>query len=246
MEALLQLNTVTGFSIRLGVAILLGLLIGFERQWTRHPAGILTNLIVCMGSFFFTAFGVLALATADGVVSRVDLSRIPSGIVSGIGFLGAGVMIKEGINIRGLNTAATIWATSAVGVLCCAFNLWFAVIAGLAIVLCHVIFHPISKLVTNRRYNKEDASFAERLYSISVIVTDEAAPELREKLMLAIKNEKSLLLRNLETRDTDDDTVKIKAVVSSVDKDETRIEKIISTMGVKNSVIQSGWKKIEE
>lgn len=245
MEELLQLNTIPGFSIRLAISILLGLLIGFERQWTRHPAGILTNLIVCMGSFLFTAFGMLAVGDADGAISRVDLSRIPSGIVSGIGFLGAGVMIKEGLNIRGLNTAATIWATSAVGVLCCSANIWFAVIAGAAIVLCHIIFHPLSKFVTNTRYNKVDNSFAERLYSISVIVSDDAAPEMREKLMLAIKNEKSLLLHNLETRENDDDNMKIKAIVSSVDKDESRIEKIITIIGVDMSVVQSGWKKIE-
>lgn len=245
METLLEINSLSGFTIRLTVSVILGLVIGFERQWTRHPAGILTNLIVCMGSFLFTAFGMLCAFEADGAVSSVDLSRIPSGIVSGIGFLGAGVMIKEGLNIRGLNTAATIWATSAVGVLCCTRNIWFAVIAGAAIVLSHIIFHPVSKFVTNKRYSKVDNSFAERLYSISVVVTDEAAPEVREKLMLAIKNEKSVLLRNLETKGTEDDNVKIKAVISSVDKDESRIEKIITMMGINTSVIQSGWKKIE-
>lgn len=245
MEEFLQLNTISGFSVRLAISIFLGLIIGFERQWTRHPAGILTNLIVCMGSFLFTAFGILAVGDADGVMSRVDLSRIPSGIVSGIGFLGAGVLIKEGLNIRGLNTAATIWATSAVGVLCCSTNIWFAIIAGLAIVLCHILFHPLSKLVTNKRYNKVDNSFTERLYSISMIVSEDAGPEMREKLMLAIKNEKSLLLRNLETKDADDDNLKIKAIVSSVDKDESRIEKVITVIGVASAVIQSGWKKIE-
>lgn len=245
MEDFLQLNSIAGFTIRLLISIFLGLIVGFERQWTRHPAGILTNLIVCMGSFLFTAFGMLVIADADGAISSVDLSRIPSGIVSGIGFLGAGVMIKEGLNIRGLNTAATIWATSAVGVLCCADNIWFSIIAGTAIVLCHIVFHPLSKLVTNKRYNKVDNSYVERLYSISVVVKDDAAADTREKLMLAIKNEKSLLLRNLETKDVDDDNMKIKAIISSVDKDESRIEKIITIIGVDTAVLQSGWKKIE-
>lgn len=245
MEAIFDITTVLGFSLRLGIAIILGLLIGFERQWTRHPAGILTNLIVCMGSFLFAAFAFVAAVDPAGITSRIDPSRIPSGIVSGIGFLGAGVMIKEGLNIRGLNTAATIWATSAVGVMCCATNIWFSVIAGVAIVLCHLLFHPLSQLVTNKRYDHEDKSYVERMYSISVVVGDESAPSVREKLILSIKNEKSVLLRNLETTDVDDDFVKIKAIISSIDKDESRIEKIITLVGIETNVVRSGWKKIE-
>ena len=108
MELLLstQVNDIKGFIVHLVIAALLGGVIGLERQWTRHQAGILTNLIVCLGSYSFTAFGYLV---SDG---NVDLTRIAAQVVSGIGFLGAGVILREGGNIRGLNTAATVWALS--------------------------------------------------------------------------------------------------------------------------------------
>ncbi len=134
-----EVYTLNGFAVHLAVAVILGAIIGLERQWTRHAAGVLTNLIVCLGSFAFTAFSFLVLR--DGV----DITRVASGIVSGIGFLGAGVIMREGGNIRGLNTAATVWASSAVGILCCVTNLVYAIIVAAAIVLLHLILLPVSE-----------------------------------------------------------------------------------------------------
>lgn len=240
----LELTTLSGFAVRLIVSVFLGFIIGFERQWTRHPAGILTNVIVCAGAFMFTSFSAIAYN------NNADITRIASGVVSGVGFLGAGVILREGMNIRGLNTAATIWATSAVGVLCCATPLWYAIIAGVTIVLCHVVFHPVSSFIIRKRFNQKDKAFEEHTYSISVITSEDAAAEVRERLMFAIKNEKSVLLRTLETKnmeedDVDCECVKIKAILSSVKNNEDKIEKIITFIGSEKHVIKSGWKMVE-
>ena len=108
-------------SVRLLIAALLGLAIGFEREIHGHPAGLRTHMLVALGSALFTVLSIHGFLGegAPGIdpskVAAVDPTRIAAQIVSGIGFLGAGAILKDGIVIRGLTTAASLWATSAVG-----------------------------------------------------------------------------------------------------------------------------------
>lgn len=143
--AILDITTPLGFGLRLLVAIVLGLIIGLERQWTNHQAGILTNVIVCVGAFAYSGFSYLVNPETS------DVTRIASNVVTGIGFLGAGVILRDGTNIRGLNTAATVWASGAVGILCCVDNLLYAVIVAVSIVIMHLLLHPLSSFVNKKR-----------------------------------------------------------------------------------------------
>ena len=93
---------------RIATALVLGVIIGFERQWHRRPAGLRTNALVAVGSAGF----VLISALMNGENSP---TRIAAQVASGIGFLGAGVILREGLSVRGLNTAATLWCSAAVG-----------------------------------------------------------------------------------------------------------------------------------
>ena len=101
-------------SVRLLVGALLGLAIGFEREIHGHPAGLRTHMLVALGSALFTVLSIRGFLGEAGT-APVDPTRIAAQIVSGIGFLGAGAILKDGIVIRGLTTAASMWATSAVG-----------------------------------------------------------------------------------------------------------------------------------
>ena len=101
-------------SVRLIVAAGLGLAIGFEREIHGHPAGLRTHMLVSLGSALFTVLSAHAFGQAGGA-PNIDPTRIAAQVVSGIGFLGAGAILKDGIVIRGLTTAASLWATSAVG-----------------------------------------------------------------------------------------------------------------------------------
>jgi putative Mg2+ transporter-C (MgtC) family protein len=101
-------------SAQIVVAAALGAIIGAEREIHGHPAGIRTHMLVSLGSAIFTIMSVHGFGQ-DVDPSRVDPTRIAAQIVSGIGFLGAGAILKDGIVIRGLTTAASLWATSAVG-----------------------------------------------------------------------------------------------------------------------------------
>src|SRR6202035_5017126 len=100
------------FATRASVALVLGAAVGLERQWRQRTAGLRTNALVALGAALFELFAVL-LSGARGVAP----TRIAAYVVSGIGFLGAGVILRDGIHVRGINTAATIWCSAAVGVL---------------------------------------------------------------------------------------------------------------------------------
>jgi putative Mg2+ transporter-C (MgtC) family protein len=104
--------------IRLGVAAGLGGLIGLEREMRDREAGFRTHLLVCVGSALFTivsAYGFRDFLTSGDQVVRADPTRIAAQIVTGIGFLGAGAIIRQGLSVRGLTTAATLWVVAAVG-----------------------------------------------------------------------------------------------------------------------------------
>ena len=107
----------TDLSIRMLLAAVLGAAIGFEREIHDHPAGMRTHLLVSLGSTIFTILSIYGFEFPSGPTGTVatDTSRVAAQIVSGIGFLGAGAILKYGTSIRGLTTAASLWTTAAIG-----------------------------------------------------------------------------------------------------------------------------------
>ena len=101
--------------IRLSAAAVFGGVIGFERDVHGRSAGLRTHLLVCVGSALFMLVSLATSALLEGASIRVDPGRIAAQIVTGIGFLGAGVVIKQGASVRGLTTAACLWVTAALG-----------------------------------------------------------------------------------------------------------------------------------
>ena len=104
--------------LRLSVAAVLGGAIGMERELRERQAGLRTHLVVCVGSALFTlvsAYGFHEFLVNGGSLVRTDPTRIAAQIVSGIGFLGAGAIIRQGLSVKGLTTAATLWLVAAIG-----------------------------------------------------------------------------------------------------------------------------------
>jgi putative Mg2+ transporter-C (MgtC) family protein len=113
MPAMGDVTLQLDLSARLVLAAVFGAAVGFERELHGHPAGMRTHLLVSLGSALFTVLSIYGFAASAS--APVDPTRIAAQIVSGIGFLGAGAILKEGLSIRGLTTAASLWATAAVG-----------------------------------------------------------------------------------------------------------------------------------
>src|SRR5947199_4901290 len=123
------------FSLNVGMALLLGMAIGLERQFRQHPAGLRTNALVCLGAALFVSLSFLA-------GGRDDRTRVAGQVVSGIGFLGGGVILREGLNVRGMSTAATLWCSAAVGTLAGGGLLAEAAVGTAAVLTIHLALRP--------------------------------------------------------------------------------------------------------
>src|SRR4051794_38836414 len=109
----IDLGLQADLAVRMFVAAVLGAAIGLEREIHEHPAGMRTHLLVALGSAIFTELSIFGF---EGIVATpIDPSRVAAQIVSGIGFLGAGAILKYGTSIRGLTTAASLWTAAAIG-----------------------------------------------------------------------------------------------------------------------------------
>jgi putative Mg2+ transporter-C (MgtC) family protein len=129
------------FGLRLLLAIGMGAILVLERQWRQRMAGTRTNALVAAGAAAFVMCGLLL---NDDPSAR---GRIVSYVVSGVGFLGAGVIFKDGGNVRGLNTAATIWCFAAVGALSGLGALHLALVLAIAVPFTNVVLRPLAYLI---------------------------------------------------------------------------------------------------
>ena len=222
---LMDITALSGFSIRLALAIILGFFVGLERQWTKHQAGILTNVIVCVGAYAYTAFSFVIHQ------DNTDLTRVAAQVVSGVGFLGAGLILRDGTNIRGLSTAATIWTTAAIGILC---------------TLPKVLYPLSNKINKLRSYDKEKRAKDECMYKISVTCLDNFEVDIRAHLMSALKDARDIILHNLESSETDDGNTKIRAYVSAAKKNDEAIENVLNRIGKDEGILRAGWNIINE
>lgn len=134
-------------TVRIVLGTALGSLIGLERQLRARSADIRTNALVALGSTLFVLASELAAASG----SSGDPTRVAVQVASGIGFLGAGVIPKHGASVSGLNTAATLWASAAVGTRTGSGDLVIAIIGAVMVVLANPLFHAIGSFIDRRR-----------------------------------------------------------------------------------------------
>ena len=132
------------FTLRVLVALTAGLIIGFERQWNHKSAGLRTNTLVSLGSAFYVLLSII-ITQSNG-----DVTRIIGQVVTGIGFLCAGVIFREGISVHGLTSAVTIWCSSAIGCLAAAGFYIETLIATFLILFVNIFLKPIDRWLTNR------------------------------------------------------------------------------------------------
>jgi len=131
------------------VALLVGLFLGTEREWRGHPAGIRTMALICVGSCMFTALGL-----TDAFGTRVDPTRIAAQIVTGVGFLGAGSILRQGELVRGLTTAASIWVVASLG-MAIGFGYYaIAMFTGLIVLITLVAVKPVEDRFFKNRRNR--------------------------------------------------------------------------------------------
>ncbi|WET03119.1 MgtC/SapB family protein [Flavobacterium sp. YJ01] len=135
------------FLTRLVVAAIAGLIIGFERQWHHKETGLKTNTLVAIGA---AAFVLLSIKVGE-TEPNIDVTRITAQVVMGVGFLGAGVIFREGDNVHGLNSAATIWCSAAIGSIATSGYFAEAMICTFLVIGINTAIEPIENWLKNRK-----------------------------------------------------------------------------------------------
>lgn len=194
--------------LRIIVAGVCGILIGHERESHMKMAGIRTHVIVCMASALIMVVSKYAFNDVmNGDLGiKLDPSRIASGAVTAVGFLGAGVIFVRKQTVSGLTTAAGIWATVGIGSAVGAGLYFIGVVASVLVVLVHVVFHRKSKLV------KE--SFSEQ------IVLEIGMNEDAEALIGSIFSTRKIEITNMKVKKVNDDKLEIRMIVKYPDSYE--------------------------
>ena len=174
------------FLMQIIVCFLLSACIGIERQYRRRSVGLRTIILVSLGSFLFTRY---SYSFPDS-----DMNRIASQVVAGIGFLGAGVIIKDGKAVKGLTTAATLWCSAAIGILCSANLLVEAITGTLFILFTNIILRTV-----NSKINHLSGNTNYNLYNFSVIAEEHKEKEInrspaKKKRKTARKNRAVFIL----------------------------------------------------
>ena len=222
--------TLIEFTLRISFAVVFGFCIGLERRLTGHSAAIRINILISFGACLFVSFSQFMEAP--------DPTRVAAQVVTGIGFLCSGIIFKEGLNVRGLNTAATMWCTAAIGVLTSSGLFLYATVAVAILIGSNLFFRFIDgKIKPLMNFDEE-----ENIYILSVTCREEQEFDIRSSIISNLSEER-LLLTNLESVDEIGNKVKIKAkVLIHGRRKDQHIEKLAAQMALEKGVTKAGWK----
>ena len=215
------------FIVYLLICFFLSFFIGIERQYRHRSVGLRTTILVAIGSYLFASFSFLLNDY------NIDLTRIASQIVTGIGFLGAGVILKDGIKIRGLTTAATLWCTASIGVLCASGFILEAISGTTIILFSNVFLRYINKVVNQK--SKDEQTKEE--FKITITVSKENIKEVKND----ITNNTKININKL--------VVKKNTLILNITffkPEEKQITEVIDTITNKYDIEEYSYEKIKE
>jgi putative Mg2+ transporter-C (MgtC) family protein len=219
------------FTLRVACAFILGTVIGLERQWRQRAAGLRTNVLVALGSALFVLLGSM-------IPGESSPTRVAAQIVSGIGFLGGGVILREGVNVRGLNTAGTLWCSAAIGTLTGFGLLLEAAIGAGAVLGANVLLRRLAQWVDRRSPSPTEV---ETSYQVRAICREEDETHVRT-LLLYVVNSIALTLHALSSADMDGlPKVEVKAELSLTGRDDRLLEQIVSRLSLEPGVSAVSW-----
>ncbi|MFC7288450.1 MgtC/SapB family protein [Herminiimonas glaciei] len=218
----------------LTTAFMLGALIGFERQVRQRTAGLRTNTLVAVGAAVFVDLAVRFHALHGGSPGPLQVIAY---VVSGIGFLGAGAIMKEGSNVFGLNTAATLWGSAAVG--CCAGAKLFpeAILAALFVLASNTLLRPVVNRI-NRRPIQEESS--EATYTVYVVCQRTRQAEVYEK-MVGLLEESNYPIRAVDQHPFGNNDVEIEATLYATAVEAEELDGMMAILLQEAGVQQAFW-----
>lgn len=216
---------------RIGCAFVMGTFIGVERQIRQRNAGLRTNILVSIGAAAFTILSY-SMTTGNG-----DPSRVAAQIVSGIGFLGGGLILKDGLTVRGLNTAATIWCSAACGTLSGVGLYKEAAILVICVLLTHCLFRPLCALLEKR---------TAKVYHYSIRAECQRNPSnsIQKLIMDTLAFDQDVQLNSLFYKG-DDERVTVCCDMATLGEHKVLLDLVVSRLRSRSEVYSVGWEKKE-
>lgn len=219
------------FLAYLVVALLLGAIIGAERQWHQRIAGLRTNALVSAGAAMFVSISHLVPLNTTSL-------QVAAQVVSGIGFLGAGVIMREGLSIRGLNTAATLWCSAAVGSLCGFGFVREAVIGAAGVLGANVLFRPLARKIDRQ---PSRASDVETRYLLRLVCRGDDEAKVRV-LLMHLLHALPITLHALHSEDLNSSgKIEVRATLVSAERQNAMLEDIVQRLSVESGISAVSW-----
>ena len=220
--------------LSLGMAFVLGGLIGFERQYRQRTAGLRTNVLVAVGAALFVDIAVRMHGIYGGTPGAL---HVVAYVVSGVGFLGAGVIMREEGSVRGINTAATLWGSAAVGAAAGADLIVEAILGAGFVLAANTLLRPMVNAINRQPI---DTEATEVTYSVKVI-----APRAHQKEALELLEETleaaSYPVGELDIEIFGDHDVEISAVLISTAVDSEELDQLIESLLNHAYISQAYW-----
>ena len=211
-------------------AFVLGTLIGAERQYRQRTAGLRTNVLVAVGAAAFTDLG-MRIGHADGAI------RIVAYVVSGVGFLGAGVIMKEGMNVRGLNTAATLWCSAAVGALSGVDLAAEAALVTVAVLAGNTLLRPLVNAINRIPIDERNA---EATYEVRATTDTDRLSEVRDLLVERLEAA-HYPVSEVDVEERGEDEVEVVATLVSTAIEPEEIDAVIARLGAADWIKRATW-----
>jgi putative Mg2+ transporter-C (MgtC) family protein len=222
------------FVLRLLTALACGALIGVERQYRQHSAGLRTSALVATGSALFVLVAVLTPNTPNptGVAAQV---------VVGVGFLCAGVIIRDGLNIRGLNTAGTLWCASGVGVLAGAGYYLAAALGAVVVLLANLLLRPLARFLDRHAKTSGDTGEVPVHYVVRAVCLSQQENHIRSLLLQSVSG-RDLTLQALQSADTPDPTrIEVRADLQADGRKDALLEQVVARLSLEESISAVRW-----
>ncbi|MGC0417089.1 MgtC/SapB family protein [Embleya sp. AB8] len=222
--------TITEFLVRLAVGVSCGALIGVERQWRARMAGLRTNALVATGATLFVLY-------SEAIPNTGNNTQVAAYVVSGIGFLGGGVILRDGAGVRGLNTAATLWCSAAVGVLAASGRIALAFIGTAAVLAVHLMLRPVGRLIDHAPQGEGDAVTHATVH----VVCDRAAETGTRALLVQALAPNDTLILGLSVHRPDEDTARLEASLAVTGPAGQVLEQLVARLSPTPGVRDLHW-----
>ena len=232
MEAIHNINLASLLDtlVSLVTAFLLGGVIGFERQYRQRTAGLRTNVLVAVGAAIFVDM-------ANRLYGHEGAVRVVAYVVSGIGFLGAGVIMREGGNVHGINTAATLWGSAAVGACAGADLILEATLGTMFVLAANTIMRPVVNRMNRRPLDTAAVEVTNTIYVIAAKEKQKQALRLLEQAL----EEANYPIGDLVIHSFGTNEVEIEATLTATSIDGDELDHVTRRLAEHGSVIQAFW-----